>query len=72
MLLKAFDETFSAVVETRTSYIPDEVLWNTRFASAFMRGAADRFADSDHSGKKVGVDMRLFDKVEKVANTPPP
>ena len=72
VLLKAFDETFSAVVETRTSYIPDEVLWNTRFASAFMSGAADRFADSSHSGKKVGVDMRLFDKVEKVANTPPP
>lgn len=72
VLLKAFDETFSAVVETRTSYIPDEVLWNTRFASAFTSDAADRFSDSGHRGQKVAVDMRLFDKVEKVANMPPP
>jgi len=72
VLLKGFDETFSAMVETRTSYVPDEVLWNTRFASAFMSDAADRFADSGHRRKKVAVDMRLFDKVERVASMPLP
>jgi len=56
VLLRGFDETFSATVQTRTSYIPDEVLWGYRFANAFMisRGA----------NNKVAVDMRQFDKVE--------
>jgi inward rectifier potassium channel len=56
VLLSAFDETFSATVKTRTSYIPDEVLWGYRFANAFV---FDRAAKN-----KVAVDMRQFDKVE--------
>ena len=36
VLLSGFDETFSATVHTRTSYIPDEVLWGYRFANAFV------------------------------------
>jgi hypothetical protein len=56
VLLSAFDETFSATVKTRTSYIPDEVLWGYRFANAFVFGRAAK--------NKVTVDMRQFDKVE--------
>ena len=58
VLLKAFDETFSATVETRTSYIPDEVLFGYRFANAFVINATDH--------NKVAVDMRQFDEVEPV------
>ena len=56
VLLKAFDETFSATVQTRTSFIPDEVLFGYRFANAFI------ISPSAHN--KVAVDMRQFDKVE--------
>ena len=56
VLLSGFDETFSATVHTRTSYIPNEVRWGFRFASAFVLGTSD--------GKKVAVDMRRFDAVE--------
>jgi inward rectifier potassium channel len=57
VLLSGFDETFSATVHTRTSFIPSEVLWGYRFANAFVLS---------QSGKKVAVDMRQFDKVEAV------
>jgi inward rectifier potassium channel len=57
VLLSGFDETFSARVHTRTSYVPDEVLWGYKFANAFVIGQA---ANND----KVAVDMRQFDKVE--------
>jgi inward rectifier potassium channel len=56
VLLSGFDETFSATVHTRTSYIPDEVLWGYKFANAFLISTA--------ANKKVGVDMRQFDKVQ--------
>lgn len=55
VLLSGFDETFSATVHTRTSYIPDEVLWGYRFVNAFVISSANH---------KVAVDMRQFDKVE--------
>jgi inward rectifier potassium channel len=64
VLLKAFDEIFSTIVQTRTSYTADEVAWGARFANAFMLTAADKFADSSRGGKKVSVDMKLFDKIE--------
>ena len=56
VLLSAFDETFSATVKTRTSFIPDEVLFGYRFANAFV------ISGSHHN--KVAVDMRQFDEVE--------
>ena len=64
VLLKAFDETFSTIVQTRTSYTFDELVWGARFANAFMADAAIRFADDSRKGKMVTVDMRLFDKIE--------
>ncbi len=68
VLLKAFDETFSTIVQTRTSYSYDDVVWGARFANAFMAHAAERFATSkrDGSDKKVAVDMRFFDIIEPV------
>lgn len=56
VLLSGFDETFSAIVHTRTSYIPDEVLWGHRFANAFVISGA--------ANNKVAADMRQFDEVE--------
>jgi len=64
VLLKAFDEIFSTIVQTRVSFTMDEVVWNARFANAFMLSAAEGFADGARRRKKVAVDMRLFDKIE--------
>jgi inward rectifier potassium channel len=64
VLLKAFDEIFSTIVQTRASYTMDEVIWGARFANAFMLSAAEGFAEGAGRRKKVAVDMRLFDKIE--------
>jgi inward rectifier potassium channel len=66
VLLKAFDETFSTVVQTRTSYSFDDVVWGARFANAFMADAAKRFVQGRGKKGKVAVDMRLFDIIEPV------
>ncbi|MGC2112370.1 MAG: ion channel [Candidatus Korobacteraceae bacterium] len=66
VLLKAFDETFSTIVQTRTSYSFDDVVWGARFANAFMADAAERFAKKSRTDGKVAVDMRLFDIIEPV------
>ncbi len=64
VLLKAFDETFSTIVQTRTSYVFDDIVWGARFANAFMTHAAERFARRPRKDGKVAVDMRLFDIIE--------
>jgi inward rectifier potassium channel len=61
VLLSGFDETFSATVHTRTSFVPEEVLWGYRFANAFVV--------SQSRGNKVAVDMRQFDRVEAAQRT---
>ncbi len=68
VLLSGFDETFSATVHTRTSYVPNEVIWGSHFVNAFMVEAADKFAASASGAEKVAVDMRLFDKIEPAVN----
>jgi inward rectifier potassium channel len=67
VLLKAFDETFSTIVQTRTSYAFDDIVWGARFANAFMAHAAENFAKRPSKSGKVAVDMRLFDIIEPVA-----
>jgi inward rectifier potassium channel len=67
VLLSAFDEIFSTTVQTRTSYTPHEIICGARFANAFMLDAAQQFTDGAGKNRKVAVDMRLFDKVETVA-----
>jgi len=75
VLLKAFDETFSTIVQTRTSYTYEDVVWGARFANAFMAHAAERFVNhrlsSSKNNKKVAVDMRLFDIIEPVLDRLP-
>lgn len=71
VLIRGFDEIFSATVQTRTSFTSEEVIWGARFANAFMSDAAESFARSSRSSKKVAVDMRMFDKVEPVPNAIP-
>ena len=66
VLLKAFDETFSSIVQTRTSYTHEDIVWGARFANAFMAHAAERFAKGSGKSGKVAVDMRLFDIIEPV------
>jgi inward rectifier potassium channel len=66
VLLSAFDEIFSTIVQTRTSYTSDDVICGARFANAFMLDAAQKFTDAAGKNKKVAVDMRLFDIVEPV------
>ena len=66
VLLKAFDETFSTIVQTRTSFTSDDIVWGARFANAFMAHAAERFAKRPNKNGKVAVDMRLFDIIEPV------
>jgi inward rectifier potassium channel len=66
VLLKAFDETFSTIVQTRTSYTSEDIVWGARFANAFMAHAAERFANGRGKNGKVAVDMRLFDIIEPV------
>lgn len=56
VLLSGFDETFSATVQTRTSFVPNEVLWGFKFANAFVVQKT--------SNNKLAVDMRQFDAVE--------
>jgi inward rectifier potassium channel len=71
VLLKAFDETFSSIVQTRTSYAYDDIVWGARFADAFLAHAAERFAQGSRRKGKVAVDMRLFDIIEPVVDRLP-
>ena len=75
VLLKAFDETFSTIVQTRTSYTYEDVVFGARFADAFMAHAAERFTSQRLSrgknNRKVAVDMRLFDIIEPVVERLP-
>jgi inward rectifier potassium channel len=75
VLLKAFDETFSTIVQTRTSFAYEDIVWGARFADAFMAHAAERFTSQRLSrgknNRKVAVDMRLFDIIEPVVERLP-
>jgi len=57
VLLTATDETFSQTVHSRTSYRPDELIWNARFADLYEKTGPDR---------DLAVNMRLFHKINQV------
>jgi len=57
VLLGGLDEAISAQVNQRTSYTPDEILWDARFANAFLI--------AETRGRKVTFDMQKFDAVER-------
>lgn len=56
VLLKAFDDTFSQTVHSRTSYQFDEVIWGAKFTPAFNR---------DEQGQMV-LDLSKISSHEKV------
>lgn len=56
VLIKAFDDTFSQTVHSRTSYQYDEIVWGARFKPAF---------DRDESGAIV-LDLSQISEYEKV------
>lgn len=61
VLLSGFDETHAQVVHARTSYKPDEIVWNARFRNLFRTGSAgDRFA----------IDIRKLDSIERLDQAP--
>jgi inward rectifier potassium channel len=61
VLLSGFDETHAQTVHARTSYKPEEIIWNARFRSVFRTGSAgDRFA----------IDIRKLDSIERLDQPP--
>ncbi|TND08143.1 MAG: K+ channel, inward rectifier [Bacteroidetes bacterium] len=56
ILIKAFDDTFSQTVYSRSSYQMSELVWGSKFLPMFSRA---------ESGKTL-VDLRLIDAMEKV------
>ena len=52
ILIKGFDETFSQVVQSRSSYTYDEILWGGKFAQAFhVDPAGDLILNVDRVGE---------------------
>ena len=58
ILLSGTDETFSQTVHTRTSYKPDEVVWNARFSGIF---------DSPQEGEHLAIDLRRLSEIEPLS-----
>jgi inward rectifier potassium channel len=54
VLLSGVDEAFAQTVHARTSYRPDEIVWNARFASIFMPPQAGM----------LGIDLAKLHEVE--------
>jgi inward rectifier potassium channel len=59
VLLSGVDETFAQTVHTRSSYRPEEIIWNARFASLFLPPAAG----------VIGIDLAKLHEVEPVEAT---
>jgi inward rectifier potassium channel len=57
ILLTGVEETFSQVVNARTSYRADEVVWNAKFADIFVY---------DLEGRTAGVDLNRFHDIERL------
>ena len=58
ILLSGVDETFSQTVHARTSYKPDEIVWNVRFVGIF---------DPPKEGEHLAVDLRRLSEIEPVS-----
>lgn len=56
VLLTGFDETFAQQVHARSSYKADEIVWNARFADAFLR--------SDDGRELIGLDVGKLHDIE--------
>jgi inward rectifier potassium channel len=58
VLLTGVDETFSQVVNARSSYRADEVIWYAKFADIFIY---------DLEGRTTGIDLNRFHDTESLA-----
>jgi inward rectifier potassium channel len=61
ILLTGMDETFSQVVNARSSYRADEVVWDAKFTDIFIY---------DPEGRMAGIDMKRFHDTARIS-TPP-
>jgi inward rectifier potassium channel len=59
IFLSATDETLAQSVHARSSYKPDELLWNVKFADIYVR---------DPNVQVTTIDVRKLSRVEKVKN----
>lgn len=57
VLIKAFDDTFSQSVHSRSSYTADEIIWDSKFTNIY----------SESPQGITSVDMSRFNEVEKIA-----
>jgi inward rectifier potassium channel len=61
ILLTGMDETFSQVVNARSSYRANEIIWDAKFADIFVY---------DPDGRMAGVDIKRFHDTTPVAKQP--
>lgn len=58
VLLRGIDETFSQVVNTRSSYKAEEIVWNAKFTDIFLR---------KEDGAIAGIDLGRLSEIERLA-----
>jgi inward rectifier potassium channel len=61
ILLTGMDETFSQVVNARSSYRASEVIWDAKFADIFVY---------DPGGNMAGIDMKRFHDTTRISTQP--
>ena len=61
ILLTGMDETFSQVVNTRSSYRANEVIWDAKFTDIFVY---------DPEGRMAGIDMKRFHDTARISTQP--
>jgi inward rectifier potassium channel len=59
VLLTGVDETYEQTVHARTSYRPDEIVWNARFQSVFREVSTSR--------RQLSVDVSRLHDIENVS-----
>lgn len=57
ILLTAIDEDFAQTVHTRTSYKPDEIIWDAKFVNMYNKTGTD---------DPVSIDVKKLSKIEKI------
>jgi inward rectifier potassium channel len=55
ILITGLDETFSERVHSRSSYVAEEIVWNARFATMFVKS---------EPGRPVTIDLKRFHAIE--------
>jgi inward rectifier potassium channel len=61
ILLTGMDETFSQVVNARSSYRANEIIWDAKFTDIFVY---------DPEGRMAGIDLKRFHDTARVSNQP--